>query len=372
MLGIYCRTSKEADFEKSTIIQQRTIGIAFAEKHKFEYELYEDEGVSGFKISDDEQDPFNNRPAFTNLISDIKNGKIDKVWVWEHSRISRNQYASAFIFNIFEKYKITLYENQKEFKSDDPQFKFMRQMLDAVAEYERQLIVARTTRGKRKSVDEGRKSHSCLYGYEKAGKDERGYRLWNPVESELNNYRYMLKRYKEGSSLINICSELLEMNKIDLQFHISYSSQLGKILRKYQYTGYQLTNEGYDIFKRFRKNEIESINILVDRKYWIKSQHFPIELITIEDWVNVCEKLQIQGRQWVKERKERSLRANKDIATGLMECGNCGQKFYYQMQRKQLSNTTKEYFKYFQKLRFNAINNKIAKRYKTLTIAPIS
>jgi DNA invertase Pin-like site-specific DNA recombinase len=111
MLGIYCRTSRETDFETSTISQQRTAGIKFAEENKFEYELYEDEGISGYKISEDEQDPFNNRPAFTKLINDIKDTKIDKVWIWEHSRLSRNQYASAFIFNVFEKYKITLYEN---------------------------------------------------------------------------------------------------------------------------------------------------------------------------------------------------------------------------------------------------------------------
>jgi DNA invertase Pin-like site-specific DNA recombinase len=113
MLGIYCRTSKERDFETSTISQQRTAGIKFAEEHKFEYEIYEDEGKSGFKISDDDNDPFNNRPAFINLINDIKNKKIDKVWVWEHSRLSCNQYASAFIFNIFEKFKVKLFENQK-------------------------------------------------------------------------------------------------------------------------------------------------------------------------------------------------------------------------------------------------------------------
>ncbi|MDR2477717.1 MAG: hypothetical protein LBD48_00230 [Treponema sp.] len=72
MLGIYCRTSKERDVEISSIIQQRAIGIKFAGQHKFEYELYEDEGKSGFKISDNDQDPFNNRPAFMNLINDIK------------------------------------------------------------------------------------------------------------------------------------------------------------------------------------------------------------------------------------------------------------------------------------------------------------
>ena len=54
MLGIYCRTSRETDIENSTIIQQRTAGIKFAEQHNFEYELYEDEGKSGYKISDDD------------------------------------------------------------------------------------------------------------------------------------------------------------------------------------------------------------------------------------------------------------------------------------------------------------------------------
>jgi DNA invertase Pin-like site-specific DNA recombinase len=108
-------------------------GIKFAEGRKFEYEIYEDEGISGFNISDDDQDPFNNRPAFTNLINDIKKKKIDKVWVWEHSRLSRNKYASTFIFNVFEKFKITLLENNKEFKLDNPDITFQMSILDDVA-----------------------------------------------------------------------------------------------------------------------------------------------------------------------------------------------------------------------------------------------
>jgi hypothetical protein len=50
MLGIYCRTSIQQDAEISTIIQQRSAGIKFAEENKFKYEIYEDEGKSGFKI----------------------------------------------------------------------------------------------------------------------------------------------------------------------------------------------------------------------------------------------------------------------------------------------------------------------------------
>ena len=39
MLGIYCRTSRETEIENSTISQQRTAGIKFAEQHNFEYDI---------------------------------------------------------------------------------------------------------------------------------------------------------------------------------------------------------------------------------------------------------------------------------------------------------------------------------------------
>jgi len=224
MLGIYCRTSRDAGTENSTISQQKTAGIKFAEENSLEYEIYEDEGISGYKISDDDSDPFSNRPDFTRLMNEIKSGKIDKVWVWEHSRLSRNQYASVFIFKTFEKHKITLYENQKQFDMNDPQIKFMRQMLDAVSEYERQLIVARTTRGLRKRIDEGKRSFPNLYGYRKEGKDEKGYTKWVPVESEIENYRHILKRFTEGASLRKITLELYDKLSIEKRGIASYAS----------------------------------------------------------------------------------------------------------------------------------------------------
>jgi DNA invertase Pin-like site-specific DNA recombinase len=349
MLGIYCRTSKEREFETSTISQQRTAGIKFAEGHKFEYQIYEDEGKSGFKISDDDQDPFNNRPSFTNLINDIKENKIDKVWVWEHSRLSRNQYASAFIFNVFEKYKITLYENQKKFDLDNPQLKFTRQVLDAVSEYERQLIVGRTTRGLHKAINEGKRTYKKLYGYQSIGKGKDGRVVFDTVESEMNNYKYAFKRYMEGATLMKICFEIYDMNKTGKRKLPNYAFNLGKHLRLYQYTGYQLTLEGCDILKKFRKNEIESIKILLDRKYWVRSIPYPLEIISIEDWVTVCERLQLRGRKINATRKERLLRASKDIATGIIECGICGKRYYYHEQRakKNQSGDIGVYLSYF-------------------------
>jgi site-specific DNA recombinase len=345
MLGIYCRTSKDRNIETSTISQQRSAGIKFAEENNFEYELYEDQGKSGYIVSDDDSDPFNNRPAFVNLINDIKDKKIDKVWVWEHSRLSRNDFASAYIFRIFRKHKIVLYENKKVYDLDDPIKDLNRKILDAVADYERHLIISRTTRGLHKSINEGKRVHKKLYGYQKSGKDMSGHSVFIPVESEINNYKHAFQRYMEGASLMKICFEIHGMNKIEKRQLPNYAYNLGKLLRGYQYTGYQLTIEGKDIYKKFRSNETESLKILLDRKYWVKSIPYPIEMITIEDWVKICERLQLRGKKVNATRKERQLRASKDIATGIIECGICGKRYYYHETKSE--NKEKVYLSYF-------------------------
>jgi len=335
MLGIYCRTSKERDIITSTILQQRTAGIKFAEKHNLEYVLYEEE-KSASKNPDDELDPFRDRPEFASLINDIRNRKITQVWVWETSRLSRNTYASAFIFNVFEKFKIKLFENQKEYELTDPQIKMTRVILGAVAEYERHLIINRTSRGQKKQFEEGRKVHQKLYCYENVGKDKNGYAIWKPVESEIETYRYILRRYKEGASLTKIVFEVYEMNKIEKSLYGSYAARMGTVLRKHQYTGYQLNEEGVELYKRFRKHEINSIQILKDRKYWIKSVPYPLELITIEEWISIAESLQIRGSKMNLTKKERLLKASKDIGTGIITCGDCGSRFYYKEQKTRI------------------------------------
>jgi hypothetical protein len=56
----------------------------------------------------------------------------------------------------------------------------------------------------KKQFEEGRKVHQQLFGYKKVGKNERGYTIWEPVESEIETYKYMVKRYNEGASLRKI------------------------------------------------------------------------------------------------------------------------------------------------------------------------
>ncbi|MDR1902175.1 MAG: recombinase family protein [Treponema sp.] len=161
-------------------------GVAFAKNNKMVFDIYEDEGKSGYKI-DDDKNLFKNRPAFAKLMADVENKKIDAIWVWEQSRLSRNQYTSVVIFREFEKYKIKVFVKDSPYDLKDKDTKLMMGIRNAMAEYERELIVARTTRGLHDKINRGERSFGKLYGYEKTGVNEKGRQIIEKVESEIEN-----------------------------------------------------------------------------------------------------------------------------------------------------------------------------------------
>jgi DNA invertase Pin-like site-specific DNA recombinase len=325
MLGIYVRTSKEDDKKESPIEQQKSLGIQFALENKYQYEVYEDKGISGFKIADDDNDPFKNCPRFTDLINDIKAKKIDKVWVWEHSRLSRNQYASAIIFNLFEKQNIKIFEKDKEFNLKDPQTKLFRGILDVMAEYERSLIVGRTTRGLHNKINQGKRSFGSLYGYKKAGLDSKGFQILDKVDSEMENLKYGYKRILEGATLRQLTLELYNSQSFDKNEALRVSRYWHKLLTHFSYTGYELNMAGLEIKKKFDNFEIDDLSIINNEQYYVPSQHYPHKIISIENWVKVAEKLRI-NRQGHHNNK--SNKASRDLATGIITCSECGQKYY--------------------------------------------
>jgi DNA invertase Pin-like site-specific DNA recombinase len=361
MLGIYCRTSKDSE---TSIEQQKKLGIAFAVNKGFEFKVYEDEGISGFKISDDDIDPFNNRPAFTGLINDIRSKAVTKVWVFEHTRLSRNQYASAAIFNIFVKHGVELYENDRPLDLNDPQYQMFRQILDAVSQYERHLIVNRTTRGLRHAIDNGKRGYSNFEGYRKAGKNRAGRTVWEPVKAEIEKIRLVYKRYSEGATFKTIMDELLGGKKISVREVLTFMNKLGRYVKHPEYTGHVLTTEGLDVLHKFDNFEIDSISVLSDPKYWVKSIPYPLELVSIPEWIKCREKFQI-NRELLKKQRKGSRRAGKDLATGIVQCGTCGLKYYAHFTRRGKETTSP--YRYYKHL--SVISSQVCEqRPKTITI----
>jgi DNA invertase Pin-like site-specific DNA recombinase len=322
MLGIYVRTSRE-DTENS-IEQQKKAGISFAKNNKMVFEIYEDEGKSGYKIEDDD-DLFKNRPAFTKLLADIKNRKIDTIWVWEHSRLSRNQYGSAIIFRNFEKSGIKVFVKDSLYDLRDKNTKLMRGILDAMAEYERELIVTRTTRGSHDRINRGERSFGKLYGYKKTGVDERGHQIIEKVESEIENIKYGYKRILEGATLRQLTLELYNKKSFEKMEALRLSRYWYKVLRHFSYTGYELNLEGLAVKKQFDEFGTDNLSVLNDEKYYTRSKNYREKIITIAKWIKAVERLRINR----KMRNEGSnKKASKGLATGIITCGECGQKYY--------------------------------------------
>lgn len=311
-LAIYVRTS--IDKENTSISQQKNLGISFCKKNNFQYQIYEDIGKSGYT------DDIENRKGLQNLIYDIEKKIIDKIWVFENSRLSRNDSVSIFLSRIFQKYNIIIYENGKEYDLNNPQSKMINSILSTISQYERTLIVNRTTRGFHSHINSGNRSYSELYGYKKNGKDENGYLNWTPINSEIEKIKYCFEKYLQGHSVKSIIKDITKKIPDGTIIH-----KWTRILRRFEYTGYSLNTEGLKIYNQFKKCQIESLSVLNDNKYFVISNCYPIKIVSVENWIKTVEKLQ----GYKKIYKNRMRRTDKEILTGIVSCPICNLRYYF-------------------------------------------
>jgi DNA invertase Pin-like site-specific DNA recombinase len=325
ILGIYVRTSIDKD--NTSIEQQKRMGKTFCQKNKFEYQIYEDVGKSGFKI-EDEENPFKTRPGLIKLIEDIEKKIVDKIWVFEHSRLSRNQYASFILNRTFEKHSITIYENDKKFDMNNPQNQMIQGILTQISQYERHLITTRSTRGVRDTINRGIRGFNELYGYKKGGIKDDGYMRWIPVKPEIENIRYAFQEYLKGKPVNQIVIELFK-KKINEKNRSGYVKKWGRLLRQFAYTGYSLNTDGLELYNKYMKFEIDGIKELKDKKYYVKSLSYPEKIVSIENWIKVVEKLHSNKEVY----KNKMRRSDTEAMTGIIQCPYCELRYYYALDK---------------------------------------
>jgi len=342
IVGIYVRSS--VDKENTSIDSQINMGINFCKKNNFQYQIYEDIGKSGFKI-DDENNPFKNRKGLLKLISDIENKVIDKIWVFENSRLSRNEISSFTLNRIFQKNNIILYENGKQYDFNNPQNKMIQGILSQISQYERHLIINRTIRGVQDIINRGIHSFNELYGYKRNGTNniilsgkEKSFINWEPIDSEIKHIKYSFKKVLEGHSVSQIVNDIFK-KKLTEKNRSSFIRKFGSILRQFVYTGYCLNIEGQELYRKFKNFEIDSIKELNNKKYYVKSISYPVNIVSIENWIKVVEKL--QGKRIIYKDKMR--RTNSEMLTGIMSCPYCELRYYLTKDNGYL------YYKHFPK-----------------------
>ena len=187
---IYSRVSSES--ERQDTQRQTTELKQYASRMGYNIvEVYE-EKVSGFKKNEQ-------RPVFTKMLEDINTNQIDKILVWELSRIGRSVLNSLQNIQILNDLKVGIYiknfnlETLNDDKTPNSLSMFMVQILFAVANMESKMTLARLQSGYRNHI---KKHGSKSVGRKKGSVDSD--------EKILERHSDVARLLKRGLSIRNI------------------------------------------------------------------------------------------------------------------------------------------------------------------------
>jgi len=141
---LYARTSMADQNTETQLMALRDYCRRMAYKITGEYV---DNGFSG---RDDK------RPEFERLLGDVRANKLDCVLVYKLDRIGR---SLKHLLNLFEEFKdkgVEFMSLTQNINTNTPEGKMFWQMLGVFAEYERELIVARTLAGLQRARRQGK------------------------------------------------------------------------------------------------------------------------------------------------------------------------------------------------------------------------
>jgi len=149
-LHIYSRVSSLAQANEGTSLDtQQQLGVKKAKQLKFGSRLWDEGGKSSH------HEDINGRPVLLKLYEAMKRGEIKHLWVYDQSRLSRNdQVASIFRYEC-NKQGVTLYTKDGQFDLSNPQDKLMKVILDGMGEFENSIRAERTRLGKLNRAREG-------------------------------------------------------------------------------------------------------------------------------------------------------------------------------------------------------------------------
>ena len=131
MIAIYARQSVE---KKDSISIESQIEHAKREVFSEDYRVYQDSGYSGKNT---------NRPAFHQMMEDIRNGSIEKVVVYRLDRISRSIMDFADFIDVLESNRISFVSATEKFDTSTPMGRAMLYIIVVFAQLERETIAER-------------------------------------------------------------------------------------------------------------------------------------------------------------------------------------------------------------------------------------
>lgn len=199
VVGLYPRVSTEDQFRNGhSLDEQKERMLKLCDYKNYEvYKVYEDAGISAKNM---------NRPAFQEMIQDIKDGKINKIIVYKLDRLTRSIKDLEEICTLLEENDCSLESMCEDINTSTANGKFFIRMLTILAQLEIERTSERTKFGMVGAVKKGHFVGRSPLGYDKVDKKL----VINDIESEV--IRRIFDLYIKGIAA-NAITKLLNEEK---------------------------------------------------------------------------------------------------------------------------------------------------------------
>ena len=159
--GIYIRVSTEDQAREGFSLREQKEKLLQLCKFK-EYEvfkIYEDAGISAKDIK--------NRPAFQEMLSDMKKGKINYIVAYKLDRVTRSVRDLEELIAVLEKHSIYLVCDRDDVNTSTANGRFFVRMLTVLSQLEIEIVSERTKFGLNGAIKSGHLPGKIPLGYKK-------------------------------------------------------------------------------------------------------------------------------------------------------------------------------------------------------------
>lgn len=184
----YIRCSGTSQMDKDGPIRQRAAIVAYCSEHSIEIAHEYLEAFTGTDLE--------GRPEFRDMRIALLSNGVRTVVVEKLDRVARSVMVQEKIIEDFQRHGITLLSataGEEDLCGDDPTRIFIRQVLAAVAQFDRSTLVSRMKAGKARARANGKR---C------GGRSQYGQYKGNPKEIEIINRAFHLRSAGFNASLI--------------------------------------------------------------------------------------------------------------------------------------------------------------------------
>lgn len=281
-IAAYCRVSTELESQKSSIeTQQRAYAEMAAANPAWVLEgVYVDSGLSGTKVE--------GREAFTRMVRDAEDGKIDYVITKSISRFARNTLECLEYVRRLNGIGVQLYFEKENIDTGAAFSEMLLTILAAFAQEESRSISENVKWGIRKRYGEGTARWTNCYGYRKG---EGGEYLVEQDEAAVVQFIFAL--YEQGRTISQIKDRLNEDGVPTPNGAGSWqSSVIQRMIANEKYAGDILLQKKYTV-DHLTHRQVKNDGRV--RSYYLKDHHTPIITRRTFDRVAAIREMRSQG-----------------------------------------------------------------------------